>query len=143
MKYNVQVTVNIPREKFLDLFENIEFMKKWQAGFASLEVLEGEAGEEGSKNLLTYWKNKKETIIIESIIKKKLPDSFDFLYETKYVMNWVHNTFIKDGESTIWKAEHKFKFIGYMKAMILLRTLFVKQTVKDMNTFKSFAEKEK
>lgn len=34
----------------------------------------------------------------------------------------------------------EFKFSGFMKIFGLMQGMFVKQTMKDMNTFKTFAE---
>lgn len=142
MKYKVEVIIDRPREEMLVLFQDVTFMKKWQQGFQSLEVLEGEPGEVGSKSRLTYLSKGKPSEIIETIVEKDLPDRFDFLYEAKGVKNWAKNRFVDQGDRVLWIAEHEFRFSGVMKAMGLMKGMFVNQTMKDMNTFKSFAEME-
>jgi len=142
MKYKVEVEIDTTRDKLLVLFQDVEFMKKWQPGFQSLVVLEGEPGEVGSKSKLTYLSKGKPSEIIETIVLKELPDRFDFLYEAKGVKNWARNKFIDQGDRVIWIAEHEFKFSGVMKVMGVIQGMFVKQTTIDMNTFKTFAEKE-
>ena len=52
MKYKVEVIINIPRDKMLELFQDMKFMKKWQEGFESLTHLEGTPGEVGAISLL-------------------------------------------------------------------------------------------
>ena len=142
MNYKVEVVIDRPREEMLVLFQDVDFMKKWQPGFQSLEVLAGDPGEVGSKSRLTYLSKGKPSEIIETIVEKDLPDRFDFLYEAKGVKNWARNRFIDQGDQVLWIAEHEFRFSGVMKAMGLLKGMFVKQTTKDMITFKKFAEME-
>jgi hypothetical protein len=140
VKYKIELEINKPRNEMLVLFQDVEFMKKWQPGFQSLEVIEGQPGEVGSKSKLTYVTKDKPSVIIETIILKELPDRFDFLYEAKNVKNWARNSFIDKGQKTLWIAEHEFKFSGFMKLFGLMQGMFVKQTTKDMNTFKQAAE---
>ncbi|MDW7661867.1 MAG: SRPBCC family protein [Bacillota bacterium] len=140
MKYKIELEINKPRDEMLVLFQDVEFMKKWQPGFRSLEVLDGQPGEVGSKSKLTYLSKGKPSEIIETIILKELPDRFDFLYEAKNVKNWARNSFVAKGEKTLWIAEHEFKFSSFMKLFGLMQGMFVKQTTKDMNTFKQAAE---
>lgn len=140
MKYKIELEINKPRDEMLVLFQDMEFMKKWQPGFQSLEVLDGQPGELGSKSKLTYLSKGKPSDIIETIILKELPDRFDFLYEAKGVKNWARNTFVDRGERVMWVAEHEFEFSGIMKFWGLFQGMFIKQTTKDMNNFKKFAE---
>lgn len=140
MKYKVEVIIDVPRSRMLELFEDMEFMKKWQVGFDSLTVIEGKAGTVGSKSSLKYINKDKESEIIETILKKELPDTFNFLYEAKGVTNWANNTFVEKGEQTLWIAEHEFEFSGLMKLLALMPKMFIKQTTSDMNGFKKQAE---
>lgn len=140
MKYKVEVEIAIPRNEMLKLFQDIEFMKTWQSTFQDLVVIEGQPGEEGSKSKLTYLSKGKTSEIIETIVLKALPDRFDFLYEVKGVKNLVENVFVDKGDKVLWIAKHEFKFSGFMKLLGLMPKIFVKQTQKDMNTFKKYAE---
>jgi len=141
MKYKVDVIINIPRDKMLVLFEDMEFMKEWQDGFVSLTHLEGNKGEVGGKSLLKYNSRGKTSEIVETILEKDLPNTFNFLYEAKGVENISKNTFVDLGDKTRWEAEHEFMFTGIMKIMSkLFKGAFVSQTTKDMNSFKLHAE---
>lgn len=140
MKYKVELMIDVPRSRMLELFEDMEFMKKWQVGFDSLTVIEGKPGTVGSKSSLKYLNKGKESEIIETILKKELPDTFNFLYEVKGVRNWANNTFIEKRDQTLWIAEHEFEFGGLMKLLGLMPKMFIKQTTNDMNAFKREAE---
>jgi len=142
MKYTITTEINIPRDKALELFQDIKFMKKWQHTFQSLEVIQGEAGSEASINKLTYDNKGKPSIIMETILKKDLPNDFNFLYEATGVKNWANNHFLDHGSSTTWIASHEFKFSGLMIFLTLFKKNFIKQTRSDMNKFKEYAEKE-
>lgn len=144
MKYKVEVTIDIPRDKMLILFEDMEFMKKWQNGFESLAHIEGNLGEVGGKSVLKYNSKGKTSEIVETILQKDLPNTFNFLYEAKGVENIANNTFVDLGKETKWIVEHEFKFTGFMKLMSkLFKGAFIAQTTKDMNSFKYHAEQEK
>jgi uncharacterized membrane protein len=143
MKYKIELEINLPIDDMLELFQDMDFMKKWQTGFVSLEVLEGEPGTVGSKSKLVYVNKGKTSEIIETIIKKELPNEFNFIYEAKGVKNWAINRFVDKGNQTIWIAEHEFKFSGFMLILSLFKGMFVKQTTSDMNSFKDYAEKER
>jgi len=140
MKYMIEITIHLPRKEVLSLFQDESFMKQWQKGFESLEVISGTPGEVGSKSILKYNNNGKHSQIDETIIYKELPDRFDFTYEAKGVYNIARNTFVEKNNETIWIAEHEFQFKGLMKLLNLMKGSFVKQTSKDMNAFKEKAE---
>jgi len=140
MKYKVEVMIDVPRSRMLELFEDLEFMKKWQNGFESLTVTEGKPGTVGSKSTLKYNIKGKESEIEETILKRQLPDQFDFLYEAKGVTNYANNTFVEKDDQTLWIAEHEFVFSGLMKLLGLMPKMFIKQTTSDMNAFKKAAE---
>jgi hypothetical protein len=143
MKYKIELEINLPIDVMLELFQDMDFMKKWQTEFVSLEVLEGEPGTVGSKSKLVYVNKGKTSEIIETIIKKELPNEFNFIYEAKGVKNWANNRFIDKGNQTIWIAEHEFKFSGFMMLLSPFKSMFINQTTVDMNSFKLYAEKEK
>jgi hypothetical protein len=78
MKYKIELKIDITREKMLVLFQDVDFMKKWQPSFQSLDVLEGVPGEVGSRSRLSYMSNGKTSEIFETIILKELPARFEF-----------------------------------------------------------------
>lgn len=142
MKYKIEITIDLPRDQFLELFEDLEFMKKWQPTLKSLEVISGEPGQVGSKSVLKYEKNGKPSQIEEEIIKRDLPYEFDFIYRAGVVTNWAYNRFEEVDGKTIWSATHEFKFGIAMFFLNLMKGAFIKQTTKDMNAFKNAVQNQ-
>lgn len=142
MHYTIETTINRPREEFLELFQDEAFLKKWQVNLESLTVIEGEPGEIGSKSIFVYNQKGKVSQITETILRKDLPNQFDFLYEAKGVVNTANNLFVDQGDSTLWVADHEFQFSGFMKLLGLFKGMFVKQTTSDMKRFKELVEND-
>ena len=144
MKYSSTVIIDLPREKVLELFDNSENMFKWQEGLQSFDHVSGEAGTEGAVSKMRYKSKKRELELQETIMKKNLPEHFNFLYEAKGVQNWNDNHFeaISEGQ-TKWTQSNVFKTKGMIKVFAtLMPGMFKKQTRKAMNDFKAFAENE-
>jgi len=80
--------------------------------------------------------------MIETIVSRKFPDEFSAIYEAKGVWNLNKNFFKESGPGkTIWTMETEFKFSGFMKLFgIFMKGAFPKETMKQMNSFKKFAE---
>ena len=142
MRYTCSVTIDLPREKVIELFDSTENLYKWQDGLKSVEHLEGEPGQPGAKSRLTYDMRGREVQMTEAVINRDLPDELSFVYESRNVWNSCVNTFVDMAPGiTEWKMESEFRCGGMMKLMTLLAPgAFKKQTLKDMNRFKSFAE---
>ena len=144
MKYTNQIEIDLPRQRMIELFDNPENMKQWQPGLQSYEFISGKPGEEGSKMRLKYKMNNRDLEMIETIIKRDLPDEFSGTYEAKGVYNIVKNRFVSLGPNrTKWISETEFRFSGFMKILgFLFPGMFKKQSQKFMEMFKEFAEKQ-
>ena len=142
MKYECELTVDLPRERVIELFDNPENLPKWQPTLQSFEHLSGEAGQPGAQSRLIYDENGRRIEMIETVTERNLPDSFSGTYETKGVKNWISNRFYEDGpEKTRWLLETEFKFSGIMAvASLFMRGAFRKQSLEFMRNFKEFAE---
>lgn len=142
MRYSCSVTIDLPRELVLELFDSSENLAKWQNGLKSMDHLEGEPGQIGAKSKLTYDMNGRSVEMIEKVIHRDLPDELSFAYETKGVWNSCVNTFTDLGpETTVWRMDNEFRCSGFMKLMTWVAPFaFKKQTLADMNRFKEFAE---
>ncbi|MEX1002080.1 MAG: SRPBCC family protein [Crocinitomicaceae bacterium] len=143
MKFTQEITIDLPREKVIELFDNPDNMQHWQKGLISFEHINGTPGAIGSQYKLRYKMGKREIEMIETIIKRDLPDEFSAVYEAKGVWNEVKNHFtVLDDQQTLWKTENTFHFKGGMKVMaFLMPRAFKKQSLKFMQDFKRFAEK--
>ena len=144
MKYTTEIDINQPVNKVVELFDNPDNMKEWMEGLQSFETISGTPGEEGAKAKLKYKMGKREIEMIETITKRNLPDEFTGTYEAKGVFNIVNNRFIPIGDNkTKYVTEQEFQFSGFMKMMgMFMPGAFKKQSLKYMNAFKEFAEKQ-
>ena len=142
MKYTNQITINIPRQEFLEKLTNPENMKHWQRGFVKHEHISGNPGQEGAQMSLDYKMGKREFTMVETILKQNFPDELHTTYDTEGVVNIQHNFFEDKEGKTIWKSDNEFKFSGLgMKLMgFLMPGAFKKQSMKYLEDFKSFAE---
>ncbi|MBC8331822.1 MAG: SRPBCC family protein [Anaerolineae bacterium] len=144
MKYTCEISLDLPRQRVIELFDNPENLAKWQTGLKSFEYFEGLEGQPGAKSRLLYDEGGREIEMVETIIVRNLPDEFSATYEAKGVYNEISNFFHETGENqTRWVMNSEFKFSGLMRLMgIFMRGAFPKQTLKSMQSFKNFAESE-
>jgi uncharacterized membrane protein len=143
MKYTVQIDIDLPRDKVVELFDNTENLYKWQKGLQSFEHLSGEPGQPGATSRLKFKMGKRNIEMIETITLRELPDRFDGTYDTAGVFNIVKNTFQPlDDKRTRWLSENEFRFSGFMRIIgFLMKGAFPKQSLKYMQDFKAFAER--
>ena len=145
MKYTTEIVVDVPREEFIKKMDNLENMKHWQQGLIGYEQLSTNPGQEGARMSLRYKMGKREMNLVETIIKRNLPDELYMTYDTKGVHNIQKNHFKEEGDKTRWVSETEFQFSGFgMKLMaFFMPGAFKKQSLKYMQDFKAFAEKGK
>lgn len=141
MKYSCEVTIDLPRDEVIALFDSAENLPKWQPGLQSFEHISGDPGQVGAKSRMVYDENGRTIDLTETITSRNFPDEFAATYEAKGVINWNSNHFYAEGDKTRWQQETEFKFSGIMRVMsIFMRGAFPKETLKTMNQFKAFAE---
>jgi hypothetical protein len=142
MKYTLEISIDLPRDKVIALFDNSDNMKFWQKGFISFEPISGEPGTEGAKSKLTYQLGKRKVEMIETITKRHLPEEFHGTYDAGMVLNLQWNYFKSNGNKTIWISKSEFKFSGFMKIMGIFMSVdsFERQSYEYLHDFKAFAE---
>ncbi len=141
MKYVCEVSLDLPRDRVIELFDSTENLYKWQPSLQSFDHLSGEPGHPGAKSKLVYLEGKRRIEMIETITRRNLPDEFSGTYEAKGVKNVVINRFLDESGKTRWITEQEFQFSGVMKLIApFMRGAFPKQTRKFLNQFKDFAE---
>ncbi|KAB5485270.1 MULTISPECIES: SRPBCC family protein [Flagellimonas] len=143
MKYSNEIVVDLPRAEFIQKMDDPENMKHWQRGLMAYEQLSQTPGQEGSRMSLSYQMGKRKMEMVETIIKRKLPEEMHTTYDTKGVHNIQKNYFREENGKTRWISESEFQFSGFgMKLMgLLMPGAFKKQSLKYMEDFKNFAEK--
>lgn len=145
MIFTTEIIVNVPRDRFIQLFDNIDNMYKWQPTLQSHEFLEGIPGEPGAKMNLIYLEGKRTVTLVESITKKNLPDEFNGTYEAKGMYTEIQNQFIDLGDGrTKWISNQVIHFSGFFKIIgWLMPGTFKKYSIELMERFKTFAENHK
>jgi uncharacterized membrane protein len=144
MEYAVELTIDLPRERVIELFDDPDNLPKWQEGLRSFEHISGELGQPGAKSRLLYDMGRRQVEMMETIEVRSLPDEFTGTYVADGVWNRVANRFFEQGDGTTrWQIDTEFRFSGFMKIMSLfMRSAFPKQTRETMESFKAFAESE-
>lgn len=141
MKYACELTINLPRDRVIALFDNVDNMKSWQPDLVSFEALSGTPGQPGAKSKLVYKMGKRTIEMIETVTVRNLPDEFSGTYDAKGVHNLCRNLFVDRGSTTHWTMETEFQCTGLFRLIAwLMPGMFKKQTMKMMQQFKTFAE---
>ena len=142
MKYTLDIELDLPRKRVIELFDNAENLKKWQPDLIRFEHLSGEPGQAGAKSKMHYNTGGREIELIETVLSNNFPDSFIGTYETKGVWNKLENRFIIIDESrTKWEQTCEFKASGFVKVLaFFMPGMFKKQSKEMMAKFKAFAE---
>jgi len=143
MRYTLEIEIGLPRNRVIELFDNHENLKYWQAGFVSFEPMDGTAGQPGAKSRLRYLMGKREVELIETVTLRNLPDEFTGTYETRGMWNSVRNRFqVVDENTTRWRSEIEFRATDFMmKAVIaVMPGAFRKRSYLMMQNFKQWAE---
>ena len=145
MKYNIELIINLPRDKVIRKMDNVDNMKHWQRGLTSAEHISGTPGEVGAKMQLNYKFGKREMQLIETISKRDFPREFHANYDTKGMHNVQENFFEETpDDKTKWISKCEFIPTNFMMKMMttLMPGVFKKQSRKYMDDFKNFAENE-
>ena len=143
MKFKLELTINKPLSEVWKAFDNIENLKKWQPTLVKFEPVSGIPGQPGALSKLTYEEGGREFTLIEKIIHRDEPNSFDGVYENNFADNIIRNKFIELGEhQTVWAMETEFKFKTLIMKLMgpLMKKNFAARTQKDMERFKEMAE---
>ncbi|MFT5217112.1 MAG: hypothetical protein ACI83H_002245 [Glaciecola sp.] len=145
MKYNIELIINLPRDKVIRKMDNVDNMKHWQRGLTSAEHISGTPGEVGAKMQLNYKFGKREMQLIETISKRDFPREFHANYDTKGMHNVQENFYEETtDDKTKWISKCEFIPTNFMMKMMttLMPGVFKKQSRKYMDDFKNFAENE-
>ena len=145
MKFTCSTTIQLPRSKVVELWDNFDNLKHWQDGYQSHEHLSGTPGKEGAKSKMIYAYRGKPMILEETILENSLPERFAGQYDHKHMTNTMVNTFTEHDGQTTWTAD-----IEYVKIKAFLPRLMFKlfpgmarkQTQKWLDQFKNWAESQ-
>jgi uncharacterized membrane protein len=144
MKYSVEIEINAPIDRVVELFDNSDNLKEWMDGLESFEIISGEPGQSGAISKLVYQMGKRRVEMIETILVRNLPEDLSSSYKAKGVYNIVKNHFkeLPEGK-TLYITDQEFQFEGFMKIIgFIMPGAFKKQSMQYLEKFKAFVEKE-
>lgn len=147
MKYTVTIEINAPLGDVVSSFDAPDNWPKWRDGFISAEPLQGNLGSEGSKAKLVNRVGGRDTVMIETVERKRLPAEMTCTYEASGfwlgAWNRVTNRFRSlDAKRSEWRLESEFRCRGLLKVIsTLMPSMFRDATFKEMNNFKAFVER--
>lgn len=144
MKYRSEITIDLPRDQMVALLDNPDNMKHWQKGLIAYRHLSEDPTAEGAQMELEYKMGKRSMIMVETILKRNIPEEMHTTYDTKGVHNIQKNYFedLGDGRSK-WISDSEFQFDSLSMKLMgwLMPGLFKKQSMAYLKDFKAFAEK--
>jgi len=145
MKYTLELDIEAPRSRVAALFDDPENWPSWQAGFVSAKIIAGNARETGSKTRLVQKLATGNTEIVETIESRNLPQEITCTYAAKGAWNRVANRFVEISPTrTRWVFETEFRCTGMLKLLSTITPgMFRKASLKEMNSFKRFAEQSR
>ena len=142
MKFKLELPVDKPLAEVWKAFDNPENMKIWQPSLISIERVSGTQGQPGAVSKLTYKENEREFSLIEKVTYREEPYCLTGVYENNFADNIVRNTFIEQGDKTLWVVDTEFKFQTLIMRILgpLMKKNFVARTQNDMERFKGMVE---
>lgn len=149
LESNYSITIDLPLDQVMQLFQNQDYFKEWQDGLVGFENTSSSVGELHSTRKMKIRMVGTTITMNETITHIDLPHLWEATYRTKGVINHQSNRFreseIKTDtvtkKVTHWDAYSSFKFTGMMRLIARSRPqLFTNQTYAYMKSFKKFAE---
>ena len=143
MRCQIEIEVDLPRERLIELFLDRDNLKKWQTGFVSLEPISGATGEVGAKTRQVHKSGSREQEIVETITVMNPPEEICGTYEGGSVRTLIENRFYEvAGGKTRWVLVSDFQSTNIILKLLafLAPGMFKKQTRLFMDRFKEFAE---
>ncbi|MEM7124682.1 MAG: SRPBCC family protein [Chloroflexota bacterium] len=144
MKYQLELDIDLPRERVIEHFLDGENLFKWQPSIVSFEPINWQGERQvGAKTKQLHRMGKREVEMIETITVNSYPDEYAATYEADGVWNLIENRFIDVSDSkTKWILDSEFKCSGIVMRLMtfFMPGMFKKQTSTYMKLFKEFAE---
>jgi hypothetical protein len=144
MRYDLEMDIDAPRARVIELFLDAENLKKWQPSLVSFEPLtDGNPNALGGKSKQLHKMGSREVEMVATITAHDPPGFFAATYESDDVWNLIENRFSEiDATRTHWVLNSEFRSTNVMmKIMMWLAPgMFRKQTHQFMVYFKAFVE---
>jgi len=145
MIFKGAVTINRPRDLVTKLFADPKYLKEYQDGFVSKDLISGDAGKDGAVSRMFFKQGKREMEMTETITANRLPESFEAFYHHQHMDNTMKCHFTEVDENTTHYAyEFEYTRVSWVMPrlmMMLFPGMFRKQGEKWMRQFKEFVER--
>jgi len=143
-RFTCTVDIDLPRTRVIELFDDPDNMRHWQDGFESFEHVSGDPGTPGAQAIVKYNMRGRKFDLLETVIKRELPQESHGTYEGDWGKNSMNNYFEELGpDKTRWRSELEYTEVKsiMMKLMnFMMPGMAQKQTQKWLDQFKAFAE---
>ncbi len=143
MRYSIELSIALPRERVVGLFLDPRTLQSWQPGLVSVTPIGAEVSRTvGARTRQIHQVGKRQVEIIETVTAQSLPEMFSATYETDGAWNLLENRFTAVNENeTLWTLVSEYKCSGLMRLMTVLAPGACKrQTLAYMRQFKDFAK---
>lgn len=144
MKFKLELPIDKPLAEVWKAFDNPENVKIWQPSLISIDQVSGTQGQPGAVSKLTYKENEREFSLIEKVTYREELHRLDGVYENNFADNVVRNTFVEQGDTTLWLVDTEFKFKTLIMKILgpMMKKNFVARTHNDMERFKKMVESQ-
>jgi uncharacterized protein YndB with AHSA1/START domain len=142
MQYTIRVEIDLPRAEVFECYTNPNLYSTWMESLVSMEILQGEPEEVGTRTQMAHKMGKREIGMLETVTHREFPSRSVATYEADGVWNQAINHFEEiEGGGTAWVMETEFQCKGLMWLITtLMPGMFKKQTRQTMEAFKAFIE---
>jgi len=144
MRYQLELEIEAPRERVLELFLDTDNLKQWQPSLVRFEQISGDGWRGvGTKSKQLHRMGSREVEMIATVTVDDYPDEFAATFEADDVWNLIENRFVEIGsDRTKWTLTSDFRSTNFMMKLMMwfLPGMFKKQTREFMGHFKEFVE---
>jgi uncharacterized protein YndB with AHSA1/START domain len=106
MQYTIRVEIDLPRAEVFECYTNPNLYSTWMESLVSMEILQGEPGEVGTRTQMAHKMGKREIGMLETVTHREFPSRSVATYEADGVWNQVINHFEEiEGGGTAWVME--------------------------------------
>lgn len=142
MHYSCEVTVDLPRDRVLELLSERCNDMAWRADLTLCEQIVGEPGQPGTQTRLIYvHKGERPQEWMERVTANRLPDEIELALVSPKIEEHQTHRFVAEGESvTRWIVESEVDY-KHLSAEARRRSHTLEaNTCEALMRFKSFAE---
>ena len=141
MKSVVELEIDVPRDKVVELFTDPENSTKWMDDLERYEPISGDPGIPGSTYRLVPKKG--NMIFVATVIARELPNKLRLRLDNSNITVFVKGTFVAlSPQKTRLTSEEVFRFKGvFQKIFGFLASSSIKKVHRrHIEAFKRFAE---